>query len=91
MNQTALKAAQKVGFSRDKMIGSWWAGSEEDTVPAATPPRVTWPPLERAGKDVPLIADIEKVVYGAGKGNLQDPPRSAPSCTTGRFRGGSLG
>ena len=34
MNQTALKAAQKVGFARDKMVGSWWAGSEEDTVPA---------------------------------------------------------
>ncbi|HAO31452.1 MAG TPA: ABC transporter permease, partial [Candidatus Competibacteraceae bacterium] len=34
MNQTAIKAAQKVGFARDKMIGSWWAGSEEDTVPA---------------------------------------------------------
>jgi branched-chain amino acid transport system substrate-binding protein len=25
-----------------------------------------------AGKDVPVIADIEKVVYGAGKGNMQD-------------------
>lgn len=25
-----------------------------------------------SGKQVPLIADIEKVVYGAGKGNLQD-------------------
>ncbi|KAB7603438.1 ABC transporter substrate-binding protein, partial [Verminephrobacter sp. Larva24] len=30
MNQTALKAAQKVGYSREKMVGSWWAGSEED-------------------------------------------------------------
>ena len=28
MNQTALKAAQKVGFARDKMVGSWGAGSE---------------------------------------------------------------
>lgn len=73
MNQTALKAAQKVGFSRDKMIGSWWAGSEEDTVPAGDAAKgymaATW---NVAGKDVPLIADIEKVVYGAGKGNLQD-------------------
>jgi len=73
MNQTALKAAQKVSFSRDKMIGSWWAGSEEDTVPAGDAAKgymaATW---NVAGKDVPLIADIEKVVYGAGKGNLQD-------------------
>ncbi|MBL8258189.1 MAG: ABC transporter substrate-binding protein [Candidatus Competibacteraceae bacterium] len=73
MNQTALKAAQKVGFSRDKMIGSWWAGSEEDTVPAGDAAKgymsATW---NVAGTDVPLIADIKKVVYGAGKGNMQD-------------------
>jgi branched-chain amino acid transport system substrate-binding protein len=73
MNQTALKAAQKVGFAREKMIGSWWAGSEEDTVPAGDAAKgymaATW---NVAGKDVPLITDIEKVVYGAGKGDLQD-------------------
>ncbi|NMQ19112.1 ABC transporter permease [Candidatus Competibacter phosphatis] len=73
MNQTAIKAAQKVGFPRDKMIGSWWAGSEEDTVPAGDAAKgymsATW---NVAGKDVPLIADIEKVVYGAGQGNLGD-------------------
>lgn len=73
MNQTALKAAQKVGFPRDKMIGSWWTGSEEDVVPAGEAAKgymaATW---NVAGKQVPVIADIEKVVYGAGKGNLQD-------------------
>ena len=73
MNQTALKAAQKVGYPRDKMIGSWWAGSEEDTVPAGDAAKgymsATW---NVAGKNVPLIGDIEKVVYGAGKGNMQD-------------------
>ncbi|MBK7542586.1 MAG: ABC transporter substrate-binding protein [Candidatus Competibacteraceae bacterium] len=73
MNQTALKAAQKVGFARDKMVGSWWAGSEEDTVPAGDAAKgymsATW---NVAGTDVPLIADIKKVVYGAGKGNMQD-------------------
>ncbi|CAG9170373.1 ABC transporter substrate-binding protein [Cupriavidus pampae] len=73
MNQTALKAAQKVGFSRDKMIGSWWAGSEEDTVPAGDAAKgylsATW---NVAGRNVPLIADIDKVVYGANKGNMQD-------------------
>ncbi|RZT38681.1 ABC transporter substrate-binding protein [Cupriavidus agavae] len=73
MNQTALKAAQKVGYPRDKMIGSWWAGSEEDTVPAGDAAKgymsATW---NVAGKNVPLIADIEKVVYAAGKGNMQD-------------------
>ena len=27
------------------------------------------------GKQFPLIADIEKVVYGAGKGDMQNPAR----------------
>lgn len=73
MNQTALKAAQKVGYARDKIVGSWWAGSEEDTIPAGEAAKgylsATW---NVAGKDVPVIADIDKVVYGAGKGNMQD-------------------
>jgi len=73
MNMTAIKTAQKMGFPREKMIGSWWAGSEEDTVPAGDAAKgymsATW---NVAGKGVPLIADIEKTVYGAGKGNLSD-------------------
>ena len=73
MNQTALKAAQKVGYARDKIVGSWWAGSEEDTIPAGEAAKgylsATW---NVAGANVPLIADIEKVVYATGKGNLQD-------------------
>ena len=74
MNQTALKAAQKVGFPRDRMIGSLWAGSEEDTVPAGEAAKgYLSATFNVAGKAVPLIAEIEKVVYGAGKGNLPDP------------------
>lgn len=73
MNQTGLKAAQKVGYAREKIIGSWWAGSEEDVVPAGDAAKgyksATW---NVTGKAVPVIADIEKVVYGAGKGNMQD-------------------
>ncbi len=33
MNPTALKAAAKVGFPRDKIVGVWWAGAEEDVIP----------------------------------------------------------
>jgi branched-chain amino acid transport system substrate-binding protein len=73
MNQTAIKSAQKVGFPRDHMIGSWWAGSEEDVIPAGDAAKgymsATW---NVSGTGVPLIADIEKTVYGAGKGNLSD-------------------
>lgn len=73
MNPTALKAAQKVGYPRDRIIGSWWAGSEEDTVPAGAAAKgymsATW---NVAGDAPPAIAGIKKVVYGAGKGNVQD-------------------
>lgn len=31
MTPTALKEAQSIGYARDKMYGSWWAGSEADT------------------------------------------------------------
>jgi branched-chain amino acid transport system substrate-binding protein len=73
MNQTAIKAAQKVGFPRERIVGSWWAGSEEDVIPAGDAAKgymsATW---NVSGKDVPIIAEIGKVVYGAGKGNYSD-------------------
>lgn len=73
MNQTALKAAQKVGYPREQIIGSWWAGSEEDTVPAAAAAKgymsATW---NVSGDAPPAIAGIKSVVYGANKGNMQD-------------------
>ena len=34
MNPTALKAAAKVGFPRNKILGVWWSGAEEDVIPA---------------------------------------------------------
>jgi branched-chain amino acid transport system substrate-binding protein len=34
MNSVAIKTAQRNGFPRDKMLGVWWAGSEEDTIPS---------------------------------------------------------
>ena len=34
MNPTALKAAARAGFPRDKIVGVWWSGTEEDTIPA---------------------------------------------------------
>ncbi|MEO7031856.1 MAG: ABC transporter substrate-binding protein, partial [Herbaspirillum sp.] len=73
MNPTALKAAQKVGYPRDHIIGGWWSGSEEDVIPAGAAAKgylsATW---NVAGTKTPAIAAIEKVVYGAGKGNMQD-------------------
>ncbi|MDY7579050.1 ABC transporter substrate-binding protein [Herbaspirillum sp. RTI4] len=80
MNQTALKAAQKVGYARDKIIGSWWAGSEEDTVPAGDAAKgymsATW---SVSGTSVPVITDILKVLYTTGKGNMQDKAKVGSS------------
>ncbi len=34
MSAVGLKTAQRNGFPREKILGVWWAGSEEDTEPA---------------------------------------------------------
>lgn len=34
MNSTAIKEAVATGYPRDKMYGGWWAGAEQDVVPA---------------------------------------------------------
>jgi branched-chain amino acid transport system substrate-binding protein len=76
MNPTALKAAAKIGFPRTKMIGVWWAGSEEDVIPAGDAAKgYTAAVFNVSGANLPLITDIKKVVYGAGKGNLEDESR----------------
>jgi branched-chain amino acid transport system substrate-binding protein len=75
MNPTALKTAQRVGFPREKMLGVWWAGSEEDVIPAGDAAKnYTTMTFNTPGK-YPLIADITKKVYGANKGNLSDKDR----------------
>lgn len=73
MNQAAMKAAQKVGYPRDKIIGSWWAGSEEDTVPAGDAAKGYMSAAMNVSGKTPLIQDIEKTLYGANPtGNVQD-------------------
>ncbi|MCD6042780.1 MAG: ABC-type branched-chain amino acid transport system, periplasmic component, partial [Burkholderiales bacterium] len=34
MNPTALKAAARVGYPRNRIVGVWWSGAEEDVIPA---------------------------------------------------------
>ncbi len=69
MSATALSTAQKVGFPREKMVGNWWAGSEIDTE-AAGPAADGYyaASLNLAGKNFSVVKDIEKFVYGKGKG-----------------------
>jgi branched-chain amino acid transport system substrate-binding protein len=76
MNPTALKAAARVGYPREKMIGTWWAGSEEDVIPAGDAAKgYTTAGFNVAGAQLPLVQDIKRVVYAKGKGNLEDDSR----------------
>ena len=76
MNPTALKAAAKVGFPREKMLGVWWAGSEEDVIPAGDAAKgYVTAAFSAGGTSFPVMQDIQKKVYGAGKGNLEDKSR----------------
>ena len=76
MNPTALKAAAKFGFPRDKMLGVWWAGSEEDAIPAGDAAKgYVSAAFSAPGTSFPVMQDIKNKVYAAGKGNLDDPTR----------------
>jgi len=76
MSTVALKTAAKTGYPRDKLLGVWWAGSEEDVIPAGEASKgYVSASFTASGLDFPVMQDIKKKVYGAGKGNLEDPTR----------------
>jgi len=76
MNPTAIKAAAKVGFPRDKMVGVWWSGAEEDTIPAGTAAKgFIAAGFNVAGTNYPVIKAIQENVYKKNKGNMEDKSR----------------
>ena len=76
MNPTAIKTAAKVGFPRDRIIGTWWAGSEEDVIPAGDAAKgYVSAAFSAGGTSFPVMQAIVNKVYGAGKGNLEDTSR----------------
>jgi branched-chain amino acid transport system substrate-binding protein len=75
MNSTAITTAARVGFPREKMMYVTFGGAEEDMIPAGDAAKGTYVAANAAPGKFPLIQDIEKVVYGAGKGNMQNPQR----------------
>ena len=76
MNPTALKTAAKFGFPRDHFIGDWWAGSEEDVIPAGDAAKgYIVAAFSAHGTNFPVMQEIVKKVYGANKGNLEDKSR----------------
>lgn len=75
MNSVAIKTAQRNGFPREKMLGVWWAGSEEDTIPAGDAAKGYSTMTFNTPGNYPVLDDIRNKVYKAGKGNLSDPSR----------------
>jgi branched-chain amino acid transport system substrate-binding protein len=76
MNPVAIKTAQKVGFPADHIVGNVWSNSEEDVIPAGDAAKgyvaIT---TQASGAQYPVLQEIVKKVYGAGKGNLKDKNR----------------
>lgn len=76
MNSTAITTAARVGFPRNKMLYVTFGGAEEDMIPAGDTAKGTFVAANAVpGRDYPLVADIIKVVYGKGQGNMQNPER----------------
>ena len=75
MNSVAIKTAQRNGFPREKMLGVWWAGSEEDTIPSGDAAKGYTAMTFNTPGNYPVIDEIRKKVYAAGNGNLADQAR----------------
>jgi branched-chain amino acid transport system substrate-binding protein len=76
MNPTALKAAAKVGFARNKIVGVWWSGAEEDVIPAGDAAKgYIAAGFNLPGTNYPVMQEILKHVYKKGKGEMEDQSR----------------
>jgi branched-chain amino acid transport system substrate-binding protein len=76
MNPVAIKTAVKVGYPVDHIIGNVWSNSEEDVIPAGDAAiGYTAITTQASGNQYPVLQEIIKTVYGAGKGNLDDKNR----------------
>jgi len=76
MSAVAIKNAAKVGFPRDHMVGVWWSGAEEDTIPAGDAAKgYIAAGFNVAGTNFPVVQEIKKYVYAKGKGEMADQTR----------------
>jgi branched-chain amino acid transport system substrate-binding protein len=66
-----LKEASRLGFPRNRILGVWWCGSEEDVLPAGPAAKgyitANW---HGVGRDFPIIQRIIDKVYGKMKGHI---------------------
>ena len=76
MNPVALKAAAKIGFPRDKIVGVWWSGAEEDAIPAGDAAKgYIAAGFNVSGTNYPVVQEIQKRIYAKGKGEMDDKTR----------------
>ena len=76
MNPTALKGAARVGYPRNRVLGVWWSGAEEDVIPAgAAAEGFVAAGLNAAGTDYPVIQAIREQLYADGEGEMEDVSR----------------
>ena len=76
MNPTALRAAAKAGFPRDHIVGVWWSGAEEDTIPAGEAAKgYIAAAFNLPGTSFPVMQDVLRHVYAKGKGEMDDKSR----------------
>ena len=75
MNPTALKTAARVGYPREKILGVWWSGSEEDVIPAGDAAKGYTSMTFNTPGNYPVLDQIRQKVYAGGKGNLEDKSR----------------
>src|SRR4029077_16763481 len=75
-NPTAPKAAAKIAYPREKIVGVWWSGAEEDVLPAGSAAKgYISAGFNAPGSDFPVIKEIQKYVYAKGKGEFEDKAR----------------
>jgi len=69
MNPTALREAVAVGFPRERLLGVWWAGAEQDVAPDpkafAGYSAIT---LQHGAEHTKVHADMLRYVYANGQG-----------------------
>lgn len=72
MCSTTVMEAARANFPRERLLGIWWCGSEEDAVPAGSAAvgyRTTT--FHAPGSDFPVIDQIVKHVHDRGNGNVE--------------------
>src|SRR5512134_453887 len=71
MNPTALQEAARIDFPRDRIVGVWWSGAEEDVIPAKDAAKgYISTAFNPSGTDFPVIQEIIKYGQDSGSGNI---------------------